>query len=175
MNKKILVFGFKPYGSFKTNISEIIVNKINNKKINKKIFPVVFDKGKIMKEIRKTNPEIIIGIGQHPRARKIRIERKAKNIIKLRNKKKSRLINGNSKKGLFTNLKINKSDKTILSYNAGTHECNFTMFNIMDYIVKNKKDAKFAFLHIPKDYDIRKGVNTINKIINQITNNINEI
>ena len=152
MNEKILIFGFKPYGKYKTNISENIINKLKNININKKIIlSTKFNKNKIIKKIKKTNPDIIIGIGQHSRVRKIRNEIKAKNIIKLKREKKSKLINKNSKKGLFTNLKINKMKQTTVSYNAGTYVCNFTMFNIMDYIIKNNKDTKFAFLHIPKD------------------------
>jgi len=83
------------------------------------------------------------------------------------------LINKNSKRVLFTNLKIKKINGTTITYNAGTYVCNFAMFNIMDYIIKNDKDIKFAFLHIPKKYNIRKGINTINKIINNI--NINKL
>jgi len=167
MSKKILVFGFKPYGKYKTNISDLIVKRIKNKKIVEKIvFPVIFGNNGIIKKIKETKPDVVLGICQHPRARKIRIERKAKNMIKLKKEKKSRLINKNSKKELFTNLKIEKTKENVIAYNAGTYVCNFTMFNIMDYIIKNNKDIKFAFLHIPKNYDIRKVIKAINKIIN---------
>ena len=173
MNKKILVFGFKPYGKYKTNISEIIVNKLRNKKISKKIIlPITFNRNRIIKKIKEIKPDVILGVSQHPRARKIRIERKAKNMIKLR-KEKLKFTNKNSKKVLFTNLKIKKINGTTITYNAGTYVCNFVMFNIMDYIIKNDKDIKFAFLHIPKKYNIRKGISTINKIINNI--NINKL
>lgn len=173
MNKKILVFGFKPYGKYKTNISEIIVNKLRNKKISKKIIlPITFNRNRIIKKIKEIKPDVILGVSQHPRARKIRIERKAKNMIKLR-KEKLKFTNKNSKKVLFTNLKIKKINGTTITYNPGTYVCNFVMFNIMDYIIKNGKDIKFAFLHIPKKYDIRKGISTINKIINNI--NINKL
>ena len=191
-DKKILIFGFKPYGRYKTNISEIIVNKIRNKKIGKKIIlPTAFDRNKIIKKLKEIKPDIILGMSQHPRARKIRIERKAKNIIKLKKEKipenrrfsghrkskgfssESRLINKNSKSVLFTNLKIKKINGITITYNAGTYVCNFVMFIIMDHIRKNNKDTKFAFLHIPKDYSIRKGINTINKITNNI--NINKV
>jgi len=169
MNKKILVFGFKPYGKYKTNISEIIVNKIKNKKISKKIIlPIAFDRNKVIKKIKGINPSIIIGTGQHTRARKIRIERKARNIIKVKKGKKLKFINKNSKKALFNNLNIKNINGTIKSYNAGTYVCNFTMFNIMDYIIKNNKDMEFGFLHIPKDFSIKDGVTTINSIINNL-------
>jgi len=192
MNKKILVFGFKPYGKYKTNISEIIVNKLKNRKISKKIImPIVFDRIEIIKKIKEIKPDIILGLGQHPRARKIRVERKAKNTIKLKKEKihenqrfsghrkskrfssESNPIIKNSKNVLFTNLKIKKINGILIAYNAGTHLCNFAMFNIMDFIIKNNKNTKFAFIHIPKNYNIRKGVSMINKIINNI--NINKV
>jgi len=168
-NKKILVFGFKSHGKYKTNISEIIVNKIKNNKINEKtILSTNFNNDKIIKKIKEIKPDVILGIGQHPRARMIRIERKTKNLIKRKKDKKSKPINQNSSKELFTNLKIDKTKETTIAYNAGTYVCNFTMFNIMEYIIKNNKDTKFTFLHIPKNYDIRKAINAINKIINNI-------
>ncbi|MBW2976796.1 hypothetical protein KY347_05105 [Candidatus Woesearchaeota archaeon] len=166
MNKKILIFGFKPYGKNKSNISEIIVKKLRNRKINRKvIFPIAFNRILIIEKIKEAKPDIILGLSQHPRARKIRIERRAKNIIRLKKDKKPRLISRNSKKRLFTNLKIGKTRETTIAYNAGTYACNFAMFNVMDYILKNKKDIKFAFLHIPKNYEIKQGIKIINKII----------
>ena len=167
--KKLLVFGFKPYGHNKANISEIIVNKLKNKKISKKIiFPITFNKHIIIKKIMKEKPDIILGLSQHPRARKIRIERKAKNIIKLKKEKKSRRISKNSKKEFFTSLKIPKTKETTIAHNAGTYICNFSMYSIIEHIAKNNENIKFAFLHIPKHYDIGKGTKIINNIINNI-------
>jgi len=70
-------------------------------------------------------------------------------------------------------LKIGKISGTTITYDAGTYVCNFAMFIIMEDIIRNNQNIKFAFLHIPKNYNLRKGINTINKVINNI--NINKI
>ena len=165
-NKKILIFGFKPYGRYKTNISEIIVNKLHNKeRIEKIILPIDFDRDIILKKIKETKQDIILGLSQKPRARKIKIERKAKNIIKLKKEKKSRSINKNAGEALFVNLSIDKTKGTTTAYNVGTYVCNFTMYIIINYINKHNKNIKFAFLHIPKSYNVNKGMRIINKIL----------
>lgn len=169
MSGKILIFGFEPYGRHKTNISKTIVNTIKNKSIGKKtIFPITFNKNRIIQKIKKSKPELIIGLAQHPRARKIRIERRAQNIIKRKKYKKSQLISKSSKKYLFANLKIDKTDETAITYDAGTYICNFVMFAIMDYILKNNKNIKFAFLHIPQNYNIKSAIGIINAVIYNI-------
>ena len=158
---KILLYGFKPYKKWKENISEKIVRNIKDRKNLKKfIFDVDFNK-KFIKKIKRFNPDIIIGLGQHPRSKKIRIERKA---INLRRKNKKEIPKPISKKGskyLFVNLKLKKSKDSWLSYNAGKHVCNYSMYVILEFF----KDKKFAFIHFPKRYNVNKGVRYIEDIL----------
>lgn len=79
-NMKVLIYGFEPYGKFSENISQDIVKKLPNS-FRKCIFPVKFDSQQFLVVLERENPDIIIGLGQHPRARKVRIERVAKNLF----------------------------------------------------------------------------------------------
>ncbi len=42
------------------------------------------------------------------------------------------------------------------------------MYIIMDFIKKKDLKTIFAFIHIPKDYDLQKAVDIIQKIIGDI-------
>lgn len=100
------------------------------------------------------------------RGKKIRIERKAKNIRKIKKDEKLRIIDKGSKE-MFVNIKIKDDKNSRISYNAGWYLCNFSMFVILKNI---KKKQKYAFFHIPKDYDVKKATNYFTRIIKQIQN-----
>ena len=79
---KILIYGFKPYKQYKTNISESVVKRLKTEKrfkVEKTILPVVFKKN-ILKNIQEFKPDIIIGLGQKPRGSLLEIEKTAKNV-----------------------------------------------------------------------------------------------
>lgn len=135
---KKFIYAFKPFGKFKTNSSEKILKSIKGKSI-KKVFDVKFDKQMFLKEIKKHNPDIIIGIGMVARSKKVRIERKAVN--KMKNKK----IAKKRKDALFTTLRIRPTKTMRISYDAGTYVCNYSMYTILHRF----KDKKYAFFHVP--------------------------
>jgi len=158
---KILVYGFKPFGGLKKNISEEIIKKIGEEKDLKKIiFSVDFNKKMFINKIKKIDPQFILGLGLCPRGEKIRIERKAVNIAKKENKKENIILN-NKPHFVFFNWKLKKDKNSRISYNAKKYVCNYSMYIVSTLI----KDAKFAFLHIPKDYDIKKALRYIKKIL----------
>jgi len=116
--------------------------------------PVKFHKNIFLNTIKKYNPDIILGIGQCARGNIIRIERKASNLKKTQYK--------------LVNLKLKKNKYSRISYNAGSFVCNFSMYVILDYI-KNKK-IKFAFIHIPHNYDLSKSIKFIESKIYEARN-----
>ncbi len=151
--KKILIYGFRPYLKYKQNISELIIKNLSKKNYLKtKIFPVTYQKNIYLKPF-KEDFSIILGIGQHPRSKKIRIERKAFNPK-------------NKKSFLFTSLRL-KTDKTsYYSYHAGFYVCNFTMYLYLSNI--KTKNIPFAFIHIPKKYSIPKAINFVENKLNEV-------
>ena len=164
---KILVYGFKPYKNYKENITEKIIRKIRNRKyLVKIIFPVKFEKHTFLKKIRTINPDIILGLGQHPRSKKIRIERKAINLKRKNKKEKPKIISKNKPFSFFVNVKLKKDRTSWISYDAGKYVCNFSMYVISDF--SKNRGIKFAFIHIPKDYNVDKAVKFVESKIDEM-------
>ena len=162
---KILIYGFKPYKNYKENITEKIVRKIRNRPHLKKIiFPVDFEKDYFLR-IKKFKPDIILGLGQCPKGQKIRIERKAVNS-KRNNKERPKIIYKNKPSYYFLNLKLEKDQDSRISYSAGEYVCNFSMYVISDFFAN--KGVKFAFIHIPSNYDFKKAVEFVENKIGEI-------
>ena len=161
---KILLYGFKPYKKWKENISEKIIRKIRNRKnLKKLIFDVEFSKKNFIDEIKKFDPDVIIGLGQHTRSKKIRIERKAVNLKRENKKEVPKKISKKGLKYLFLNLKLKKDKNSWISYDAGKYVCNYSMYVISDF--SRIKDIKFAFIHLPKDIGLNPAVKYIKKIL----------
>jgi pyroglutamyl-peptidase len=169
--KKLLIYGFEPYKNITTNISVEIIKRLYAK--NKLVLPVKFDNSLILNKIRKIKPDIIVGLGSSRKARFLRIERTAKNIIKLKNSKKEGFIKKNGPEKYFVNLKLKKINGTRISYYAGTYVCNYIMYSIMDFIKINKLDIKFAYIHIPRSMEVNKALFLVKRLLknhrNQIT------
>lgn len=162
--KKILVYGFGPYDGYKKNITEEVIRKLRKRKdLVKVVFPVKFEKKMFLDKIRKSKPDVILGLGQCRAGSKIRIERKAVNKKKVSKKGKTTPIYKNKPARMLATLKIKRDKDSRISYDAGKHVCNFSMYVILNYC--REKDIRCAFLHIPYDYDVRKAVKFItNKI-----------
>ncbi len=161
---KVLIYGFNAYKEWKENISEEIIKRIKTKKnIKKVILKTNFNSEQILDLVKKFNPDLIVGLGQHPRARKVRIERKAVNLKRKSKKEKPTKIIKDGPKHYFVNLKLKKDKDSIISYSAGQYVCNFSMYIILNYI-QNKR-TRFCYLHFPKDLNLKKGVKYVEKII----------
>ncbi|MGM0608900.1 MAG: hypothetical protein ACQESP_10835 [Candidatus Muiribacteriota bacterium] len=165
---KIFIYGFKPFKNYNENITQKILSKINlNQNINVKIFDVVFNKKMFKDEVDKCNPDIILGLGQYPVGKKIRIERTAHNLMAHSRKETPVKINENSPEKLYSTLKIKPDKHSRFTYNAGTYVCNFSMYVNLEY--SHNSNNKYGFFHIPKDFSVKNGVNWINKLINSLS------
>ena len=83
---RVLLYGFGPYLQFRDNVTEAIVHglegtRISGLDLHRRVLPVRFDPAPFLEAIEEVQPSIVIGAGQHPRARKIRIERRAFNEL----------------------------------------------------------------------------------------------
>jgi len=162
---KILIYGFKQRGG---NISEKIVKRLD-KKFIKVILPIIYKKRYILSKIKKYRPDIIVGFGQTYQ-KTIAIERRAKNLYEIKKKrfKRKKIIDPKGSKQYLLNLKLKKILGTKISYNAGKHLCNFTMYIIMDYLKKQGLKTKFGFVHIPKDYEVQRALRIVKRLLSQI-------
>ncbi len=164
---KILLYGFGPYKQFRENISEKIINQVQDaNNLVKIVFPVKFKPRIFLRAIKKFKPEIILGIGQAPSGGEISVEKKTKNVV--RNKDGFlKKINPRGPKSYPLNLNLKEDRETVISDNAGKYICNFSIYIISGFILD--KNIKLGFLRIPRDYDLNKAVNYINSLIIQIS------
>lgn len=118
-------------------------------------------------KIKNTSPDLVIGLGQYPRGHKIRIERRALNLWKVRKQDRPQTILKNRPAKLKVNLKLKKDNNSWLSYNGGQYVCNFSMYVILNFLRDNKK-TKYGFIHIPKNYDVTKATKFVIKKLKEI-------
>lgn len=163
---KILLYAFEPFGEDLHNISkEVLLSLPNDVKFEKVILPTTFNRDVYTSFLQK-NPEMIIGLGQYPRGKKIRIERKAANEFSSKKMANDKIILRNQPKFLHATLMLSPTKHSRISYNAGKYVCNFSMFIIL-HACKNTK-IKYAFLHIPKNMNIKMATKEVLKMIQTI-------
>jgi pyrrolidone-carboxylate peptidase len=161
---RTLIYGFGPYGKWKTNVTQRVLGKIPAEKdLRKKVFEVDFDSGQFLDEIKAFKPDFIIGLGQHPRGKKLRIERKAKNLCRGSKKQAPEPIRTNGPEYLFSSLRIKPCKECRVSYDAGQYVCNFSMYIVLESL--KGSPVKFAFIHIPKDYDASAAARFVERVI----------
>jgi pyrrolidone-carboxylate peptidase len=166
--KRILLYGFKPYADYTVNVTEKIINEFPEQKgIIKTIFDVKFDKQMFNNTLRASNPEIIIGMGQHPRARKLRLERRARNVKRDTGGEEA-LISKNGSAVRYVNMNLPVNEKTTITYDAGDYVCNYSMYLMSEYCVTRK--SKFAFIHVPVNYSIKFVIDYLQQSFENIVN-----
>ena len=161
---RILVYGFGPYRKWKTNITESIAQRLPDLPGLKKIvFKVDFDAAQFQDTIRTFKPELVIGMGQCARGRKIRIERKAINQMAKKRSEKPVAIKKNGIKSIPTSYKIQPGPWSRKSYYAGKYVCNYSMYIMLDEL--SSSGSKFAFIHVPAKFDLGRATAFVKKII----------
>lgn len=151
---RVLVYGFGPYDGFARNITERLLKHVRDEAgVYKKVFKVRFDAAMFQHTLNRVRPDCIIGLGQHPRARKLRIERKARNLQRDRGGP-VRPIRRGGPPVRFATLALPRTAETATTYDAGSYVCNFSMYLMAEYC--ERTGARFGFVHVPKDYDLRR-------------------
>lgn len=163
----ILITGFEPFAKDEINSSwesvKLLPNELKGNNIYKVLIPVVFNVDKLIENIKKYSPDIIILVGQAGGRTGITIERVAINLddaiipdnnnyqpvdntIKLDGE--NAYFSTLPVKAIINNLKDNDIEARI-SYTAGTYVCNHVMYNTLYHINKNNLDIKAGFIHVP--------------------------
>jgi pyroglutamyl-peptidase len=165
---RVLIYGFGPYRQFEDNITSHIIRKVpSSRHLKKIVFPVRFDKKQFTDAMKKHRPDLVLGLGQCSRGRLLRIERRAANRRRNDRKEKARPIVRGQPQRLATTLRLNEPGlkQTKISYNAGDYVCNFSMYVILDYLRRHRPDALFGFVHVPHDYDPKRAVKSVTKVL----------
>jgi len=166
---RILLYGFDVYRSFKENVTEKIIRRLpRRRQLRKIIFPVRFHRRQFTDAVSKHDPEVILGLGQCSRGRRLRIERRA--INRRRNDRRERakpIIRGGPRQ-FPTNLKLNIGSQARLSHNAGDYVCNYSMYVILDHLKRRRLPVRFGFVHIPHDFNTGRASLILAKAIDRI-------
>ena len=163
---RILIYGFGPYRQFRSNITGRILRRLaRRKELTKIVFPVRFDRRQFTEAVRRYQPDVIIGLGQCSRGRKLRTESRAVNLRRNRKEEAPKKIARAGRAEIRTNLPISSGSQVRRSRFAGDYVCNYSMYVILDFLARQHSDARYGFLHIPHDYDERKGAALIDRAI----------
>lgn len=167
---RLLIYGFGPYKQFKENITEKILRKLPARSgIKKVVFPVRFQKKQFIETLKKYKPDVILGLGQSFRSKRLKIERRAGNRRRESKGKQAKPINSGVSKWLAATLKLKGDSQARISYNAGGYVCNYSMYVILDYSKRHRLPTRFGFIHIPHRYDIEKATRFLVRTIREVS------
>lgn len=168
---KILIYGFGPYGHFASNITENAIKELAPRKgLKKMVFPARFNKRQFTQAVKNYQPDVILGLGQCSAGRRLRIERRAVNRRRQRPGKDPVAIAPAGARWFETTLPLNFGREAILSRNAGSYVCNYSMYVMLDYLRRNRPCARFAFIHVPYDFNIQKIARYLERVLGRIYN-----
>ncbi len=149
---KILIYGFGPYGEFTDNVTERILSGLPAlPEVATKIFDVRFDRRMFESFFEAIQPDIILGLGQHPSSETIREERVARNVMAERGEVPV-TIDALAPDTMSMSLRIPSNGQAVETTDAGSYVCNYSMWISESYSRANS--GKAAFLHIPPNTDI---------------------
>jgi len=163
---RILIYGFGPYRQFRSNVTGKILRRLPRRNgLRKIIFPVRFDRRQFTEALRRHQPDVVIGLGQCSRGRKLRSESRAVNLRRNRKEEAPREITRAGKAQIKTNLPIALGSQARRSHFAGDYVCNYSMYVILDFLARQQSGTRYTFIHIPHDYDERKATVLIDRAI----------
>lgn len=146
---KILLYGFAPFGHNATNISQQVVEQYpQNPDLIKHVFPTRFNSTQFLAVAEQYQPNLIIGLGQYPRGKKIRIETIAYNSYHSKSHPTPRVILPRAPATLPLCYLPPATLNSYLSNNPGRYVCNYSMYLFADWALSH--NAKSCFLHLPK-------------------------
>lgn len=169
--KKVLLTGFEPFGKDKVNPALELIKKMAKEEIpeialSTTRLPVVFGEAitELISSIEKTNPDLILSLGQAAGRSVIAIERIGLNMNdadtedNAKNKPRDELIAPNGPVAYFTTIDVRKTYQEIrkagipvfISDSAGTYVCNNIIYGVLHHLATNNQNhIKYGFIHIP--------------------------
>ena len=167
--KRVLLYGFGPYRQFQKNVTESVVRRFPKiRGLKRVVFPVSFQKLQFIKAVNDYQPDIILGLGQCSRGSLLRIETEAYNRKRSAKKERPRPILRSGPLKLTTNLRLDLGPHARTSKNAGDYVCNYSMYVIMEFLRRHRRQACLGFVHIPRKYDPKKATTLLAKALGQL-------
>ena len=162
--KVVLVTGFKPFGNYDVNPSELIAENLNGTTIDGvKIVGISLEVewdisyNKTLEVIERYDPCAVVSIGLAPKSSIIRLEKLAVNLRWDECFPFVRLIQKSSPFLLATDVNLHEISVDMkkenissrVSYFAGLYLCNYLFYRLLDYKEKNNPELKVMFIHVP--------------------------
>ena len=171
---RVLVYGFGPYGAFRNNITETIIKALPPLPgLRTAVFPVRFNRRQFIDVLEQHKPDHVVGLGQCTRVR-IEVESGAVNRKRARNSRPAKPIRKSGAVFLPTSLDIKLGSDIGHSNDAGDYVCNYSMYVMLDYISRRRRDITFGFLHIPHNIDSERATAVVIRAIAKIQLNSNK-
>lgn len=175
--KKLLITGFEPFGGEIINPSwealKLLPEEINGYSLTKLLLPVVFGKASdmIIKEAEKSDPDVILCIGQAGGRNAITPELVGINLRYASipdnegNQPTDESIIKGGETAYFSTLPVRKISEAIrecgvpsnVSYSAGTYVCNEVLYTLLWHF--SGSDTRVGFIHIPYSEEQEKEPN----------------
>lgn len=166
---RILLYGFGPYRQFRDNVTKHVLRALPARRgLKKTLFPVRFHRTQFVTAVEKHRPDVVLGLGQCGRGRRLRVEARAVNGRRARKEDKPKKIDARGEKHLPTSLRLALGPAARSSRSAGDYVCNFSMYVILDLIRKKSLSTRYGFVHIPHDYDPRKAAAVLHAAIEKL-------
>lgn len=166
---RLLVYGFGPYRNYRENVSEKILRRLPKRKgLRKVVFPVRFHKRQFLGVLKKSDFDIVLGLGQCSRGRRLRIETRAVNRWRSDKAERPRPIAPAGARRLMTNLELDRDARARVSRDAGDYVCNFSMYVVLDFLRRRRPATRFGFIHVPHRYDPRRAASFLLKAIGKL-------
>lgn len=167
---KVLITGFEPFDGDGKNPSLEIIRTLHGESIDRarvvtKELPCIFEDSLrvLLQEVEKTNPNLVICLGQSKGRTEIAVERVALNIVDAPipdNKGKQPIDVPVIQEGpvaLWSTLPIKAIVSTLhqngipatVSQTAGTYICNYVFYGLMYAFFKRKSRTRAGFIHVP--------------------------
>lgn len=156
---KILVYAFASWGKSGRNISERVLENIHLP-VEKRVLRVKFDEEPYQDMVGE-DFDCILGLGQYPTGRVLRIEQVAFNMHGTRSRGYSPIEHDGPEK-LTVDWELAALDGMRKTNDPGRFVCNYSMYQILR---KKRATTRFAFIHIPKLANVAQVAQMIEMLI----------
>lgn len=166
---EFFIYGFGPYLEFETNITADIIGQLSKTEdVSVHVFDVAFDRQMFLAELKNLNPRYVIGLGQSRRAGSLMLETSAKNMMSAEHGATGVPIDSACPFSIPLSLEMPVLEGCVLSHDAGTYVCNYSMWVIENWCKENK--SKFGFIHVPFNYDVSLATSYLSHLVKDLRN-----
>lgn len=167
---RIKLYGFRPYLHYDENITQKLLKDFDFPDTEKIILDAEYFSEDVLNGLLSGKPDYIIGLGQCPKrlGKKLRLERKAVNWLRSEDGTYAQHIEDGPEE-LPVSLELPETDFSYEAFTEDKYVCNYSMYKVLNRIRKDDLKTKFAFIHVPEDYDIEKAREELREYLEELS------